>query len=278
MKSIAALTMVRNDEFFLRKWVDYYGSQLGEENLYVLFDGLDQKVPDFCKNVNVRVFPHVEGNVRQGDKGRISLLSAEAAILFATYDMVIGTDVDEFLIVDPARKLGLAEFLSQHKTSLSCISGLGIDVGQKIGEEGVIETARPFLAQRRYAALSTRYSKTSVLLRPMAWGSGFHRTRHHNFHIVKDLYLFHFGSLDLGRIKLKMGDSELVASGWSRHLKKRARTVYLVSKRPALNWERMVSIARHVQNIVRPPYAWNKPAMFGIRPVVSIPERFRNIV
>ena len=33
MKHIAALTMVRNDEFFLRKWVEYYGRELGRENL-----------------------------------------------------------------------------------------------------------------------------------------------------------------------------------------------------------------------------------------------------
>ena len=35
MKRIAALTMVRNDDFFLRKWVEYYGSELGKENLYI---------------------------------------------------------------------------------------------------------------------------------------------------------------------------------------------------------------------------------------------------
>ena len=66
MKKIAALTMVRNDEFFLRKWVGYYGPQLGKDNLYVFFDGLDQTVPPFCEGVNVRVVSHIEGNVRQG--------------------------------------------------------------------------------------------------------------------------------------------------------------------------------------------------------------------
>ena len=31
--------MVRNDEFYLRKWVEYYGAQLGRENLKIYFDG-----------------------------------------------------------------------------------------------------------------------------------------------------------------------------------------------------------------------------------------------
>ena len=45
MKRIAAITMVRNDAFYLRKWTAWYGAQLGEENLYILLDGRDQPIP-----------------------------------------------------------------------------------------------------------------------------------------------------------------------------------------------------------------------------------------
>ena len=93
--------MVRNDDFFLSKWVGYYGRQLGKENLHVIFDGLDQKVPEFCDGVNVERVEHVKGNVHEADRGRIDLISQRAARLFDRYDMVIGTDVDEFLVVDP---------------------------------------------------------------------------------------------------------------------------------------------------------------------------------
>ena len=278
MKRIAALTMVRNDDFFLRKWVAYYGRELGKENLYVVFDGLDQNVPDFCAGVNAEVVEHVQGNVREADRGRIDLLSELAGRLFARYDMVIGTDVDEFLVVDPLDGRSLSEFLSQTETRLPSISGLGVDVGQKLGEEDAIDASRPFLSQRGYAKLSTRYSKASVLLRPVAWGSGFHRTRKGNFHIVRNLYLFHFGCVDLDRIKAKMNDGELAAAGWTRHLRKRAETIYLVSRRKALDWDRATMIARAVQNIFRPPYAWNKPSMFEARIVVRIPARFGDII
>ena len=43
-KKICALTMVRNDNFFLKKWVEYYTAQIGASNLYVYFDGNDQVV------------------------------------------------------------------------------------------------------------------------------------------------------------------------------------------------------------------------------------------
>ena len=84
MKRICALTMVRNDEFYLRKWVEYYGAQLGRENLYVYFDGVDQQVPEWCEGVNVCVREKVVGQVAKADKGRINFLSERAAELLGS--------------------------------------------------------------------------------------------------------------------------------------------------------------------------------------------------
>lgn len=277
VKRICALTMVRNDEFFLKKWVEYYSAQLGKSNLYVYFDGEDQQVPDFCEGVNVCVRQRVPGKVAAADRGRIDFLSSQARELFKEYDMVIGTDVDEFLVVDPNLGVSLKEFLSSQPERAS-YSGLGIDVGQHLDKEAEISAESSFLQQRRFARLSTRYSKASVITEPLEWGSGFHRVRNTNFKIVKDLYLFHFGCIDMKRLESKFSDSDKIASGWERHLKKRAKTIYDVSEGKARDWNRSVSLARNVQNVVRPPYAWNKPAMFNLKIIVEIPERFRNIV
>lgn len=276
-KRICAVTMVRNDEFFLRKWVAYYGAELGRENLYVYLDGTDQPLPDWCPGVNVVARERVPGLVAAADRGRIDYLSSQAAELLKRYDMVIGTDVDEFLVVDPALETGLVDFLSSLPPRTS-YSGLGIDVGQHTVLESEIDASMPFLQQRRHAVLSTRYSKASVITKPVSWGSGFHRIRNGNFHIIKDMYLFHFGCVDLKRLEAKFSDKDKVATGWARHLKKRAKTIFTVSESTARYWERWIPFARCVQNIVRPPYAWNKPAMFNLKIVVSIPERFKDIV
>ncbi len=289
MKKIAAITMLRDDEDFLRKWISWYGAQLGVEHLYVFLDGKDQRIPDFCKGVKVEAVDRIAGNVQQGDKGRIAFLSKVAASLFQDqehpYDMVIGTDVDEFLAPDPARRLSLSEFLEEvADASRVSISGLGVDVGQKLGEEAPLDFSRPLLSQRAYAKLSTRYSKASVLLRPKEgakcpeWGSGFHRVRGHNFHIVKDLYLFHFGSADQMRIRQRMEKTDLVSKGWGRHFNKRMKTITLVSRCKARNWEQTIPLVRNIQNCIRPPYAWNKPAMFELQIVVRIPEKFRRLI
>ena len=256
MKRIAAITMVRGDAFYLRKWTAWYGGQLGEENLHV--------IP--CDRVG--------GQVARADKGRIERISDEAARLFAEgYDLVIGTDADEMLAVDPRVGVGLAEFLSGLEVR-TAVSGLGLDVGQKLGEEAEITADRPFLEQRHYAQLGTRYTKASVLGKPLRWGSGFHRVEGHDLHIIKDLYLFHFGYFDMKQLQARFADADRRAQGWQRHLDKRSRTIRLVTRKKALDFDRWTRFARRFQTICRPPYAWNKPAMAGLKLVVRIPDRF----
>lgn len=277
MKSICAITMVRNDDFYLKKWTEYYGRELGEENLYVFLDGKDQKIPDWCPLAHIEAVEKIPGKVVDAEKGRLTFLSEKAAELLKEYDLVIGTDADEFLIVDPALGVSLKEYLSAKDIKVS-LSGLGVDVGQNTKEETAIREDEPFLNQRHYARLSTRYSKPSVLAAPVVWGSGFHRIKGHNFHIAKDLYLFHFGYFDLGRIEARFNDKDRKEAGWTRHLAKRSKTIRLVTERKAGEWERWTKFARTTQNIVRPPYAWNKPAMFEMVVIVRIPERFRDII
>ena len=269
--------MVRNDAFYLRKWTSWYGAQLGEENLYILLDGRDQPLPDWCPKAHVIPCDRVGGDVARADKGRINRISDEAARLFADgYDLVIGTDADEMLAVDPRLGVGLAEFLSGLNVR-TAVSGLGLDMGQRLGEEGDIVEDSPFLQQRRYARLDTRYTKASVLGRPLRWGSGFHRVEGCNLHIVKDLYLFHFGYFDMKRLQERFGDADRLAQGWERHLNKRSRTIRLVTKKKALDFDRYTQIARRFQTVCRPVYAWNKPAMAGLNLVVRIPDRFTSI-
>lgn len=276
-KRICALTMVRNDEFYLRKWIEYYGNQLGRENLYVYLDGKDQEIPEWCNGVSVVAVDKIPGQVVEAEKGRLDFLSKTAADLLKRYDLVIGTDADEFLIVDPEFGISLVEYLSKSEIKVS-LSGLGIDVGQHTGEESDITSDIPFLEQRHYARLSTRYTKPCVIAKPVRWGRGFHRVKGHNFHIGKGLYLFHFGYFDLGRIKARFEDPSRRQAGWTKHLEKRSKTIKLVTERKSRDWNLWTKVARIIQTVCRPPYAWNKPAMFNSVIIVRIAERFKNIV
>ncbi len=278
IKKIAAVTMVRNDDFYLKKWVEYYGSRLGKENLYIYFDGKDQVIADFCKGTNAELVEKIGSQVVEAEKGRLSFLSGKAAWLLGSgYDLVIGVDADEFIVVDPKLGMSLPEYLSSLNITSSA-SGLGVDFGQKLGEEADITEDRPFLQQRHYGQLGTRYTKPSILAKPLRWGSGFHRIKGHNFHIAKDLYLFHFGYFDMKRLRDRFQDKDRLAQGWGKHMEKRSRTIRLVTDKKARNFEKWTKIARRIQTLCRPPYALNKPAMFEAKIIVRIPERFQDIV
>lgn len=278
MKRIAALTMVRNDDFYLRKWVEYYGRELGKENLWIYFDGTDQDIAPFCEGTNAFLHEKIGNQVVAAEKGRLRFLSERAASLLEQgYDLVIGVDADEFIVVDPKRELSLREYLSAQKIGVS-LSALGLDFGQKLGEEGDITGNEPFLKQRHYAQIGTRYTKPSIIAKPCIWGSGFHRIKGHNFHIAKDLYLMHFGYFDKRRLEERFSDKDRLSQGWGKHMAKRARTIRYATELPARDFDRWTKFARICQSIVRPPYAWNKPAMFELRIVVRIPERFDNII
>ena len=62
---------------------------------------------------------------------------------------------------------------------------------------------------------------------------------------------------------------------WVNHLKRRGNgTINDVTNRPA-HGEKWLKIARIMQRIFRPIYAWDKPGMLGIKRIVKIPERFQ---
>jgi hypothetical protein len=272
-KRIAAITMARNDEFFLSRWIAYYGSQFGFDNLYIYLDGLDQKAPTNAHSVNIEKLEHKPQSRQVGDKTRILLLSKLANKLFNDgYDIVIGCDCDEFLILDPNTNKSLAEYLSNIKNKTS-VSGLGMDVGQNLNSESELNPNKPFLFARDYAVLSTRYTKPVVLFKPAIWGSGFHSVKGRNFNIDKNLYLLHFGNSDLNMIKSKIVNRD---ASWEKHLNKRTRTINMTTDRKPVP-QSFISVARLLQTILRPVYDLNKPAMMGLKWVVKIPKRFKKI-
>ena len=269
-KHIAAITMARNDTFFLSRWIEYYGREIGTENLYIYLDGTDQDIPENAGSVHITKLPHTDMSRSAGDKYRIGKMSDLANKLLKKYDIVIGCDCDEFLIVDPALNTSLAKYLSDKQINTT-ISGLGLDVGQHLTHEKPLDSSKPFLAQRAYALLSTRYTKPVVINRPVRWGSGFHSINGHNFHIDPNLYLLHFGAVDMEMLVAKAASR---GPDWVNHLKRRGNgTINDVTNRPA-HGEKWLKIARVMQRIFRPIYAWDKPGMLGIKRVVKIPNRF----
>jgi hypothetical protein len=276
-KRIAVISMMRNDNFFVTKWVNYYGSQFGSENLFLILDGHDQPLPEEHASINVIRLPHIALSRAKGDRNRSRLVSFFAKSLFHRYHIVIAHDIDEFLVVDPNQNTTLAEYLEQ-KSNYSSLSALGLDVGQHIDLELPIDTSKPFLEQRSFAHVSARYTKPIVANTPLTWGSGFHRIKGRNFRIDPNLYLFHFGMVDYNNTNKKMGDNSLLKVGWEGHLDRRYQLYDLIMKNTAIDGDSFFRKARIRQSIFRPIYAINKPGMLREKPIIKIPERFKSVV
>jgi len=276
-KKIAAITTVRNDTIFLERWVQYYGAQFGEKNIYVFIDGHDQSVPESAKKANIIFLPYLPLNRAAGDRRRAKIMSDFARGLFQLFDTVIATDVDEFLAVDPNTNISLAEYLST-KNNYSSLSGLGLDVGQHLILEKAIDLSLPFLNQRNFAHLSSRYTKPSVAFKPVTWGSGMHRIKGKNFHVDPNLYLFHFGMVDYQLSTGKTSDSDRLDNNWANHLSRREQLFKIISESKGIAGDDYFEQARRYQSWHRPLYALNKPGMIPGNPVIEIPERFKNII
>lgn len=271
LKRIAAITMARDDEFFLSRWIAYYGKQFGTENLYILLDGSDQKKPENAGKTHITKLSHIPMSRAAGDKYRIKKLTELAHKLLKQYDIVIGCDSDEFLIVDPKTKQTLSEYLSNKKINTT-LSGLGLDIGQHLTKEHPLDKNMPLLEQREYALLSTRYTKPVVITKPVFWGSGFHSIRHHNFHIDKNLYLLHFGAVDMKMLETK---AKKRGTDWLNHLQRRGNgTINAVTNIKPSNAQ-WLNIARILQTYFRPIYALRKPAMLGIKKIIKLPSHFK---
>jgi hypothetical protein len=276
-KRIAVISMMRNDNFFVTKWIDYYGSQFGSKNLFLILDGHDQPLPNGYENINVISLPHIPLSRAKGDRNRSRLVSYLAKSLFHRYDIVIACDIDEFLVIDPKLNVPLAHYL-KHNVKSSSVSALGLDVGQHTDNENPIDPQKPFLEQRSFAHVSSRYTKPVVATKPIVWGSGFHRIKWRNFRIDPNLYLFHFGMIDYNLTKKKMGNEDLKKVGWEGHLDRRYQLFDLIYRCKPIDGDSFFSKARFRQSFFRPIYALNKPGMLKEKPIVSIPERFRSVL
>lgn len=276
-KKIAVISMVRNDDFFVPKWVDYYQKQLGAENLFLILDGHDQPLPEAHDRINVIRVPHRKLSRAEGDRNRARLVSFFARSLFHRYDIVIAHDIDEFLVVDPLTNQPLAQYL-QRPTAGASLSALGLDVGQHVEKEETIDPTRPFLEQRSFAHVSARYTKAVVATRPLTWGSGYHRVKGRNFRIDPNLFLFHFGMVDYERSGGKVADQSLQQAGWKGHFDRRMQLFELILKKDAIEGDDFFPSARRRQSLFRPIYALNKPGTLSEHPIIRIPERFKSIL
>ncbi|TNF18874.1 MAG: hypothetical protein EP318_17190 [Rhodobacteraceae bacterium] len=190
----AALTMVRDDAFFLKAWLRHYGGALGLENCYVVNHGRGAEVAALAAGANVIGIP---GDPHANfDMKRWRMLNNLVQGLRCYYDHVIVGDVDELVVVDPEAGATLLEFLRDQPTR-RVLTPVGLEVLHRVEEEPeAIEDA--VLGPRRHVRVAPHYSKPCVISKGVKIARGGHFTQADKLVTPEGLLLFHLKFCDFG--------------------------------------------------------------------------------
>jgi hypothetical protein len=188
----AALTMVRDDTFFLKAWLRHYGELFGRQNCYVINHGFGEEVADLAQGCNVFGIP---GDPHPNfDMKRWRMLNNFLHGLRNYYNHVIVGDVDELVVVDPKDGRNLLEYLRDSKRR-RVLTPLGLEVIHRIDLEQEPITDR-IIGPRRHVRLAPHYSKPCVVSAPKKVSRGGHYTEYEHLDAPEDLYLLHLKFCD----------------------------------------------------------------------------------
>ncbi|MFK7877742.1 MAG: glycosyltransferase family 2 protein [Paracoccaceae bacterium] len=192
MQTAAALTMVRDDAFFLKAWLRHYGALFGRENCYIVNHGRGSLVADLaagCNVIGIPGDPH-----RNFDVKRWGMLNGFVDGLRKYYRHVIVGDVDELIVVDPQTGQTLLDWLKAAKGG-QVYTPLGLEVIHRPNLES--DTAdRQILGPRRYVRTAAHYAKPGIVSTATKLSRGGHYAKQPDLLSPPELYLFHLKFCD----------------------------------------------------------------------------------
>lgn len=209
--TVAVVTMVRDDLFFLKIWLAHYGAQFGRENLYIINHGRGEDVARLAEGCNIIGIP---GEAQKNfDMKRWRLLNNLVNGLRGYYTHVIVGDIDELVVIDPADGRSLLEFLQQARKG-RVLTPLGLEVIHRIDQEDA-PIEGPVLGPRRHVRLAPHYSKPCIVSVGTKIARGGHFTQFDQLFTPDCLYLLHLKFCDFGEYVSAMNRRNAVTEGMS---------------------------------------------------------------
>ena len=170
MKPIAILTMVYDDDIYLRIWLAYWERFVPRSNLYVLIHADYEHHEEMAKGCNTIRIARPPMN-KDFEANRWKMLSDLASGLTYMFDRVIYTDVDELIVLDPVRGNNPVDHILEQPDPVISPYGLDVVDPAELDLPG-IGLERPILSQRVFIASSAPYSKPCIISGPTIWGTG----------------------------------------------------------------------------------------------------------
>ena len=291
---IAGLTMSYNESVFLDLWQRHYGEALGYDCLFVVDHG-SQPPPDLMPMVNRLRVPRTVLDERE----KVRFLSDMSKSLLHYFDAVVFSDVDEFIVVDPALGQTLAQYIESSPHNV--IHPVGLNVVHNRVIEPTLRLSGYLFDQRRYAQFDSLYCKPSIIKEPVSYRVGMHRSHTKGF-FTADIFLFHLRAVDfdLSRaryekfetLKWTNSDSDLELDYLRNGFQRYADSIFTVNLPDGFvptdqfdfAWEVAVMNALHLEEGESLPQDLiadgETPAQLpkDTRPCDLIPERFRKTI
>lgn len=219
--TMGAMTMVGGDHFFLKRWVGYYGAQLGRENLYVLSHGGDPEHQKIAKGCNIIYLPYDETRYSFNQR-RWQMMSLLASGFMNYYNWFLVGDVDELVAVDPAIETSLPRYLCRfERRAPKVVTPLAFEIVHNPDlEPEPLSDDIPLLQRRKLFRVNSNYSKPCITRRKVTFSPGGHFSSHDKFFLDPHLYLFHLRFVDYQmteeRLKKRKSQQHIQATASSK--------------------------------------------------------------
>jgi len=151
----ALFTIVKNERYFLNKWLDYYRQHFDDCDIYV-FD--NETTDGSTNNLPVKTFKLFNENSYNAHWLWVNIAHIWDQLL-KDYNYAMYTDVDEFIITKDGSPLK-SEFDKLIQNNQQCIITDGYNLTHwKFKEPTTFDFKEPILKQRKYVLHSKEYSK-----------------------------------------------------------------------------------------------------------------------
>lgn len=297
-KPLAAVTFVWNEEAYLQKWVDYYAGQLGRENLFVFAHGEDPMVSRVAEGCRIYGLPRSRVDALFARR-KSDLAAGAVSFLLAEYKTVIVGDVDEMVIIDPAKGGQLIDYVETHRGRNQSLKPFNLDLLDD-PDADALDISRPIFAQRNMARSRYQFCKPVIVSDRIEFAAGFHYSSHYP-ELAEDAYMVHLHfadrvinqEIDLLR-QASFADNPHLDNAhdrskgyWSKHMKRYSQRNRSSASMPILDlddavpqfWDAMR------KNVIREPHTKMNAAgwtmSFGnVDPKVrlKIPSRFADVL
>jgi hypothetical protein len=183
MKKIAIYSFIDRDSKFIKLWHDYYRRAIKSADLFLLTRNNDiYNFYSFIKDYNIYLV-NIDNKItnKLNYLVDISVFENFQKELLQKYDIVIYTDIDEFIVHNNLESLLQQDFASPIVTK-------GINLVQHLDLEADIDLDKKLAEQRDYIVYSEWYDKPLIVTQPISWFAGKHNLKMYN-NYIDGLYL-----------------------------------------------------------------------------------------